>query len=66
MGMTVDRTPRSSRARRWFSSLSKAASASTRCQVTASDACSMAGRNCGESFLGPGVTVAAAQKWLRV
>ncbi len=64
--MTVERAPRSSRARRWFSSLSKAASASTRSQLATSDAWCIAGRNCGASLLGPTVTVAAVKKWLPV
>jgi hypothetical protein len=62
--MTVERTPVSSRARRWFSSLSKAASASTRAQFIPSAAWVMAGRNCGESLAGPTLTVAAVKKWL--
>src|SRR5256885_1004838 len=66
IGMTVERTPRSSRARRWFSSLSKAASPSTRSQPTASDACCRTGRNCGESLPGPTVAVAPVKKWLAV
>ena len=64
--MTVERTPSTSRQRRWLSSLSKPASASTRSQVTRKDAWAMAGRNGGESLDGPRLTVAAARKWLWV
>ncbi len=65
-GITVERTPKSSRQSRWFSSLSKAASAKSRSQVTTRDACFIAGRSCGESLLGAVVAVAAVKKWLRV
>lgn len=65
-GITVDRTPRSSRQYRWWSSLSNAASANTRSQVTARDAWAMTGRSCGESSDGPVAAVAPAKKWLSV
>lgn len=65
-GITVDRTPRSSRQYRWWSSLSNAASASMRSQVTAREAWAMTGRSCGESLDGPVLTRAPARKWLSV
>jgi hypothetical protein len=64
--MAVARTPSSSRAYRWCSSASNAASASTRSQATTKDAWAIAGRNCGESLGGPVETVALAKKWLPV
>ena len=66
IGMTVDRTPRSSRAYRWCSSASNAASASTRSQVTTRDAWAMTRGNWGESLDGPVATVAPVMKWVRV
>lgn len=66
MGMTVALTPRSSRAYRWCSSASNAASARTRSQVTTSDAWAMTRGNWGESLDGPVVAVAPAMKWVRV
>lgn len=66
IGMTEDRIPRSSRAYRWWSSLSNAASASTRSQVAARVAWAITGWNWGESLDGPVVTVAPARKWVAV
>ena len=65
-GMTDERMPRLSRAKRWWASESNAASASTRSQRTARAANVITGVNCGESLVGPTVTVAPARKWLAV
>ena len=66
IGMTADRTPRTSRPYRRWPAESNAAPASARSQATARDARARTGRSWGESLDGPVRTRAPARKWLVV